>query len=336
MFASEKVMLEYLDQLLSEESAEPQPAVQTDDEAQSVAIGSNASKSVAEKLGESYHQAHDKASPRTQTPPPTTSPIKKSRPLLRKAAELSPAALAAKPFKEPDTVAPETDTNSIAKLLQQVSTKQEAKIAKERQKTVDLVRSVNQEVALPETATKVETETPVVDDTKTDTTLAVETPAPATEVVQETFPDKPFQALFFSVAGLSLAVPLQELGGIHKLTELNSLFGKPAWFKGVMLSRGKKLNVVDSARWVMPEKYNKTMEEQLNYQYLIMLGESNWGLAAESLVETESISPDAVKWRKNSHKRPWLMGTIKEKMCALLHVSDLIAMLEQGIDARQE
>ena len=56
--------------------------------------------------------------------------------------------------------------------------------------------------------------------------------------------DGEFQALFFEVAGLTLAVPLKALGGIHELGEVNHLFGKPKWFKGVMINREEKLNVV--------------------------------------------------------------------------------------------
>jgi CheW-like domain. len=74
---------------------------------------------------------------------------------------------------------------------------------------------------------------------------------------QEDYFDGEFQALFFEVAGLTLAVPLKALGGIHQLTEVNQLFGKPKWFKGVMLNRDEKLNVVDTARWVMPESMMK-------------------------------------------------------------------------------
>lgn len=44
-----------------------------------------------------------------------------------------------------------------------------------------------------------------------------------------------FQALFFDVAGLTVAVPLTELGGIHNMGKLNSLIGKPDWFMGVMV-----------------------------------------------------------------------------------------------------
>jgi purine-binding chemotaxis protein CheW len=83
---------------------------------------------------------------------------------------------------------------------------------------------------------------------------------------------------------------------------VNSLFGKPDWFYGVMLNREEKLNVVDAAKWVMPEKYSDDMEAGLNYKYVIMLGESQWGLTAELLVETELIQPDAVKWRKGPGK----------------------------------
>lgn len=152
---------------------------------------------------------------------------------------------------------------------------------------------------------------------------------------QEDYFEGEFQALFFEVAGLTLAVPLKALGGIHQLGEVNHLFGKPKWFKGVMLNRDEKLNVVDTARWVMPEKYDEKLEESLNYQYLITLGDSNWGLLAEKLINNITLSKEDVKWRTNNGKRPWLAGVIKEKMCALIDVDNLNALLEKGLDSRQ-
>ncbi|KMT65501.1 chemotaxis protein CheW [Catenovulum maritimum] len=145
-----------------------------------------------------------------------------------------------------------------------------------------------------------------------------------------------FQALFFQVSGLTLAVPLTELGGIHNMTEVSPLFGKPKWYMGLMVHREQKLNVVDSALWVMPEKYDKDLEDSLNYQYLIMLGESNWGLACESLINTVTLSQNDIKWRANQGKRPWLAGLVKEKMCALLDVDNLIFLLEQGLDSQDK
>ncbi|MDX5407702.1 MAG: chemotaxis protein CheW [Chromatiaceae bacterium] len=141
-----------------------------------------------------------------------------------------------------------------------------------------------------------------------------------------------FQALFFDVAGLKVAVPLKELGGIHQLSTINSLIGKPQWFKGVMLYREQKINVVDTARWVMPEKYDQTMQQTLNYQYVIMLGNSNWGLCCENLVNTYMLEQDDVKWREAEGKRPWMAGVIKKHMCVLIDIEAMIELLNRGQD----
>jgi purine-binding chemotaxis protein CheW len=140
--------------------------------------------------------------------------------------------------------------------------------------------------------------------------------------------------LFFEVAGLTLAVPLIELGGIHKITKIAPLIGKPVWFMGVMIKNQDKFNVVDSARWVMPEKYDTALAENLNYRFLINLGKTPWGLTCEKLVDTVELSKSDVKWRKNSEKRPWLAGMVKEKMCALINVSELVDMLQSGLNSK--
>jgi purine-binding chemotaxis protein CheW len=108
------------------------------------------------------------------------------------------------------------------------------------------------------------------------------------KVVKPVIPEGEFQVLLFVVAGMTLAVPLTELGGIHEIESINPLFGKPAWFKGVLLHRDEKYNVVDTARWVMSEKSAEKLAESTKYQYLIVLGESGWGLGCESLVATET------------------------------------------------
>ncbi|WP_426358484.1 chemotaxis protein CheW [Pseudocolwellia sp. HL-MZ19] len=141
--------------------------------------------------------------------------------------------------------------------------------------------------------------------------------------------------MFFDVAGLTIAVPLVELGGIHNFTKATPLMGKPDWFDGVMLHRDEKINVVDTALWVMPEKYNDELKESLNYQFVIMLSNSNWGLQAETLVDTVTLQPEDVKWIEATSKRPWLAGLVKDRMCALLDVEALIELLNNGINVQQ-
>tara|TARA_R110000744_G_scaffold25455_7_gene63102 strand:+ start:1727 stop:2596 length:870 start_codon:yes stop_codon:yes gene_type:complete len=143
-----------------------------------------------------------------------------------------------------------------------------------------------------------------------------------------------FQALIFEVAGLSLALPLTELGGIHQLTDVTPIFGKPNWFKGVMLHRDEKVKVVDTAMWVMPDKCNEKLADSAKNQYLIMLDSSGWGLACERIIDTITLQPEDVKWRKFDGKRTWLSGMVKKKMCALVNVKQLISLLQQGMNSK--
>ncbi len=153
---------------------------------------------------------------------------------------------------------------------------------------------------------------------------------------QRSYRQGDFQAMFFEVAGLMIAVPLIELGGIHNTDKTTPLMGKPDWFQGVMLYRDEKVNVVDTARWVMPEKCDEALISALNYQYIIMLSNSSWGLSAEKLVDTVTLKQEDVKWLDTPSKRPWLAGLVKNRMCALLDVESLIKLLEKGVNITQE
>lgn len=335
MFASEQVMKQYLDQLL------------TDDEVESPSKTDSVVESELINQAPQSHQAESEYSAKIKQRFSEAAEQQEQQNIQLKPIEQAINADKVRPVKERPK--PKSNVHSLEQLLHAVSVQQQeaareleakqkaealAKQKAEQQTQVPVQQAEEQAKVVakakvePSTIAQVEVETKVeaVQDTQ---------PVPATAIVEEKI-EEPFQALFFEVAGLKLAVPLQDLGGIHNLTEVTSLFGKPEWFKGVMVNRERKLNVVESARWVMPEKYDEALKAKLNYKYLIMLGESDWGLAAEKLVTTQYIKPEEVKWRKQPGKRPWLFGTIKEKMCALLHVEDLIAMLEKGVDARNE
>jgi len=140
--------------------------------------------------------------------------------------------------------------------------------------------------------------------------------------------EKEFQVLFFELAGLTFAVPLTDLGGIHHLDKsLNSLLGKPDWFSGVMTHGESLYNIVDTAKWI---KIGTT--KPLNYSHYILLGSTEWGLSCEKLLGTETLTVEQIKWRKVEGKRPWLAGMVKEKMCALIHAEELVKLLNSGMN----
>lgn len=197
----------------------------------------------------------------------------------------------------------------------------------------------------PEVDTEQVTETEDVvevdDESEVATHTSVEQDVPQEEEPQpdamSEYMEDDFQALFFKVAGLTLAVPLKSLGGIHQVGKISPLMGKPKWFKGIMTEREDKLQVVDTARWVMPEKYTEELEESLDYQYLITLNDSPWGLLCEELVTSEPLQPEAIQWRKaGNNKRPWLAGVVRDRMCALLDVNALITLLDNGLGHIQQ
>lgn len=229
---------------------------------------------------------------------------------------------------EEPVVSETVQRESVERLLEKVDTS----------KSVGSTTPVG-ETTKPESEAKINTPPPVQDKVPVLETLTeIELP-PEVVITEDSLKDLQegeFQALFFDVAGLTLAVPLTHLGGIHNLEKPSPLFGKPDWFMGIMVHREEKLSTVDTARWVMPEKYDEKLAEKLKYQYLIMLGESHWGLACEKLINTVTLRPEDVKWRAERGKRPWLAGMVKEKMCALLDISQLIDMLDKGQTSNEQ
>lgn len=135
-----------------------------------------------------------------------------------------------------------------------------------------------------------------------------------------------FEVLLFSVAGLTLAVPLIALGQIQPLTEdLTPLFGQADWFMGLQPSPSGEIRTVNTALFVMPERYDPAFEKSA--QYVVSLSGVPWGLAVDSVNQPILLEVDDVKWRSERSKRPWLAGTVKGHMCALLDIPQMAQML---------
>jgi purine-binding chemotaxis protein CheW len=137
----------------------------------------------------------------------------------------------------------------------------------------------------------------------------------------------PFECLLFEVAGLTLAVPLVCLGSIYPLEgqELTPLFGQPDWFLGILPCQAGNLKVLDTARWVMPERYHDDYRKGL--QYVISIQGYEWGLAVHQVSRSIRLDPNEVKWRTQRTQRPWLAGTVIEHMCALLDIASLAELI---------
>jgi len=156
------------------------------------------------------------------------------------------------------------------------------------------------------------------------------TPPPVENDGRPSWAAEPFECLLFDVAGLTLAVPLVCLGSIYSLAghELTPLFGQPEWFLGILPSQAGNLKVLDTARWVMPDRYRDDFRQGL--QYVISVQGYEWGLAVHQVSRSLRLDPNEIKWRSHRGQRPWLAGTVIEHMCALLDVSELAELIASG------
>ena len=137
-----------------------------------------------------------------------------------------------------------------------------------------------------------------------------------------------FDVLLFKVGGLSLAVPLVELGTIYPMDEpVTPIFGQVDWFMGLMKVKGRNLATVDTAQIVMPERYQAAMAD--GYHLVISINQYDWGLAVDSVAHAITLNPADVRWRTERSKRPWLAGTVVDHMCALLDIGQLARMFSE-------
>ncbi len=185
------------------------------------------------------------------------------------------------------------------------------------------------ELQLPEQAPPLPVETPAPSSPPQPAEQAVL--EPASSALPEPLPDwarGEFEVLLFDVQGLLLAVPIIELGGILRTPDrLEQLPRQPDWMLGILEAEGRTLSVVDTLRWIAPERVG--LAESQPARYLVRLPDSPWALSCQKLFEAVTLQSSDVQWRSARTRRRWLRGTVRDRMCALLDVHELAVLLDR-------
>ena len=228
-------------------------------------------------------------------------------------------------------------TENLEKLLEDVETRQEVTTQVETKVQEATIEPKVKVETMVQEEVKVEPKIEVKEEVSTNVEIKTQTQE---EVKEEVTPKAPvwkniditdrFSALFFVVGGVKLAVPLVSLGGIFEPGKVNKLFGKPNWFKGVISLHEKQVGVIDTIKWMMPDKDLPEKE----YKYVILLADSNYCICCDELIGTQDLTKDSVKWRESPGARPWLSGIVKGEMCALLHTVELVKMFNDGVNIK--
>lgn len=142
-------------------------------------------------------------------------------------------------------------------------------------------------------------------------------------------PIQDINCMIFSVSGVKFAIPLAMLGGIHRLEDrVKRLVGKVDWHMGIWANEQKKLHLIDSLLYIMPERVNQRQEP--HYQFLLQLDSSSWALACDQVHETRQISDSDIRHQQNENGPKWKAGTIISEVCTLLDVKGLLSQLSDN------
>jgi purine-binding chemotaxis protein CheW len=139
--------------------------------------------------------------------------------------------------------------------------------------------------------------------------------------------ETPFDVLLIDVNGVQLAMPLEALDAIYPLKgDLTPLFGQAKWFMGLQKTIAGNVSVINTAQFVMPERYDKDQPSQCKYS--VAINGSGWGLAVDNIHQPVLVNPGDVRWRVKRASRPWMAGMVKDHMCALIDIPYLANLLQ--------
>jgi len=149
----------------------------------------------------------------------------------------------------------------------------------------------------------------------------------ATQDQQSNWRNSPFQTLLFEIHGLKLAIPLHELNGIltWPKNDLAKIAGKPNWNLGLYSQDHQHTQVVDTAHIILPQQHQ---EQNNKPKFIILVADGKWGLACNKVSSVVTLTSEEVRWRQQAGKRPWLAGTVLDKMCSILNIEELVKQLE--------
>lgn len=130
-----------------------------------------------------------------------------------------------------------------------------------------------------------------------------------------------FTVLSFKVAGMTMAVPLIEVGSVERLPDsIKAVTGKPKWISGVVEYKKGAAYIVDTYELVIPETtYDKRPKPKLDANTRVVLSANGqWGLLCEEVGDTLVLNAKEVCWRTMNTRRSWLTGTVSKYGCVLI------------------
>lgn len=137
-------------------------------------------------------------------------------------------------------------------------------------------------------------------------------------------PDKHMQALLFEVAGMQLALSLDELDGIENWpgAGLSQIPGHPSYVVGTLSRPQQHTQVIDLTTLITNQSSNSD-----NNRYILLVDNKQLGLAVSAIRHVVKLEGDNVRWRREPGQRPWLAGMLMSPLSSIISLPELLKIL---------
>ena len=143
-----------------------------------------------------------------------------------------------------------------------------------------------------------------------------------------------FQALFFKVHGIVLATPLLAVRRVQELAAPPSALPEsPSWLLGLLKTDGETIGILHTAELVMGnERLGGRDFAERPYRHILHSRHGRYGFACDEVLDMGKLHPTEVAWRKPASiaLRPWLVGTVPGRLCALVDLERLAPLMRRG------
>ena len=130
------------------------------------------------------------------------------------------------------------------------------------------------------------------------------------------------RARLFKVAGIPLAIPLEEIDGIldNKETASYRDIGETSFDY-----RGRDIDILDLREVILPEGHPERLAYGGNDEgHIIVLSDYDVGLLCDQVGDIVDLQEQEIEWRTERRSRTWLAGMARGHEHALLDIKELV------------
>ncbi|MDO8825545.1 MULTISPECIES: chemotaxis protein CheW [unclassified Methylophaga] len=137
-------------------------------------------------------------------------------------------------------------------------------------------------------------------------------------------PGQKGQALLFEVAGMQLALSLDELDGIETWPEegLSQIPGYASYVVGTLSRPKQHTEVIDLTTLITNQSSNSE-----DNRYILLVNNKQLGLAVSAIRHVVKLEDENVRWRREPGQRPWLAGMLMSPLSSIISLTELLKIL---------